>query len=81
MPKLLRIHSMSHVPSLLIEGASLVITGEGEDMNGLQVKPKYLTVTYLVAVTMIDLAAVISTSKVENTSLSYLILSLQEDAG
>lgn len=81
MPKLLRIHSMSHVPSLLIEGASLVITVEGEDMNCLQVKPKYLTVTYLVAVTMIDLAAVIATSKVENTSLSYLILSLQEDAG
>lgn len=72
---------MFHVPSLLIEGTSLVITVEGEDMNSLQVKLKYLAVTYLVAVTMTDLAAVISTSKVENTSLSYSILSLQEDAG
>lgn len=72
---------MSHVPSLLIEGTSLVITVEGEDINSLQVKLKYLTVTYLVAVTMTDLAAVISTSKMENTSLSYSILSLQEDAG
>lgn len=41
MPKfLLRIHSMSHV---LIEGTSLVSTVVDEDMNGLQMKPKYLT--------------------------------------
>lgn len=53
---------------------------EGEGINGLQVKPKYLsTVTNSVAVTMTDLAAVISTSKVENTSLTYFIFSLQED--
>lgn len=53
---------------------------EGEETNGLQAKPKYLsTVTNLVAVTMTDLAAVISTFKVENTSQSYFIFSLQEN--
>lgn len=48
---------MSHAPSFLIEETSMV---EGEEINGLLVKPKYLTaVTNLVAVTMTDLAAVI----------------------
>lgn len=37
--------------------------------------------TDLVAVAVTDLAAVISTSKVENTSVSYFIFSLQEDVG
>lgn len=70
---------MSHVPrELAFDGTTLVITVEGEGRNGLQVKPKYFSLT---AVT--DRVAIISTSELDNTrntSLNYIVFFLQDVA-